>query len=87
MRVSAPCGDEEKNIKRRALRDRRAFSPQRLKTTIILWVFHPLCVLPDLCGLRLFHDLGKEKLSSRVSFAEDEKKKIEEKAESAESIP
>jgi hypothetical protein len=74
---------KKKNINRRA---RRGFSSKRLKGEIMVCIFHPPCVLPDLCGLWSFSPLGNQNLSFSGSPAGEDKKKNEEKAESAEIL-
>jgi len=76
----------KKNINRRVRRDRRGFSSKILKTWIISWKFHPLCVLPDLCGLWFFSPLGNKSLSFSGSCPDEEKRVTEEEAETAEVL-
>jgi hypothetical protein len=76
----------KKNINRRARRDRRAFSSKRLKAEIIVCIFHPLCVFPDLCGLWFLSQLGDQNRSFSGSSAVEDKRMNEEEAESAEIL-
>jgi hypothetical protein len=62
------------------------FSSKRLKAEIIVCIFHPLCVLPDLCGLWFFSPLGNQTLSFSGSSADEDKRMNEEEAESAEIL-
>jgi hypothetical protein len=48
--------------------------------------FHPLCVLPDLCGLWFFSPLGNKSFSFSGSCPDEEKRVTAEDAETAEVL-
>jgi len=82
LKVSVLSEDEEKNQPQSTRRPQSIFF-QKTKNMGHRSLSHPLCVLPDLCGLCLF-SFWEKNLSTPGFFMDEDQRKNEEAAESAE---